>query len=129
MSSNQKTSARARTAEARAPQRRGVHGGSAGRPLMAFDVGAVSASPAEREPRAPGTRTWRSTVVGAAIGLGIVLAFAMKWLMGYQIDTAQERREQQKAQRAAAARCHDRASNAAVEACLKELAAKVAAAP
>ncbi|HEX7864408.1 MAG TPA: hypothetical protein VF555_05640 [Variovorax sp.] len=87
---------------------------------MAFDVGAVAA-PAAPQVR---TRTWRSTVVGAAIGFGIVLAFAMKWLMNYQIDSAQERHEQQKAMRAAAARCYELASNAAINACLKDVEAR-----
>lgn len=105
-------------ADARAPQRRRVHGGSPGRPPMAFDVGHGAAAPA-----AP-VRTWRSTVVGIAIGFGIVLAFAMKWLMGYQIDSAEERRVQQKAVRAAAARCYELASNAAINACLKDMEAR-----
>ena len=105
-------------AEARASQRRRVHGGSSAQPPMAFDVGYAAAPPA-----AP-VRTWRSTVVGIAIGFGIVLAFAMKWLMSYQIDSAQERHEQQKAMRAAAARCYELASNAAINACLKDVEAR-----
>jgi len=105
-------------AEPRAPQRRRVHGGSAAQPPMALDVGYGSAPPA-----AP-VRTWRSTVVGFAIGFGIVLALAMKWLMGYQIDSAQARHEQQKAMRAAAARCYELASNAAINACLKDVEAR-----
>ena len=68
-------------------------------------------------------------MVGAAIGFGIVLAFAMKWLMSYQIDSAEERRVQQKAVRAAAGRCYEQASNAAINACLKELEARSARAP
>ncbi|MBB4220764.1 MULTISPECIES: hypothetical protein [Variovorax] len=107
-------------AEPRAPQRRRVHGGSPAQPPMAFDVGYGSAPPA-----AP-ARTWRSTVVGIAIGFGIVLAFAMKWLMSYQIDSAEERRVQQKAVRAAAARCYGLVSNAAINACLKDVEAKSA---
>ncbi|RTQ37509.1 hypothetical protein EJP69_07225 [Variovorax gossypii] len=105
-------------AEARASQRRRVHGGSSAQPPMAFDVGYAAAPPAAR------VRTWRSTVVGIAIGFGIVLAFAMKWLMSYQIDSAQERHEQQKAMRAAAARCYELASNAAINACLKDVEAR-----
>ncbi|WP_230558891.1 general secretion pathway protein GspL [Variovorax paradoxus] len=53
----------------------------------------------------------------------------MKWLMSYQIDSAQERRVQQKTVRAAAARCHEQASNAAINACLKEIEARSAPAP
>lgn len=68
-------------------------------------------------------RTWRSTVVGVSLGLGLVLALSMKWLMGYQIDSAQERRVQQKAVGAATARCHEQASRAAVNACLKNVEA------
>ncbi len=85
---------------------------------MAFDVGPVA------QPAVPSARTWRSTVVGMSLGLGIVLALSMKWLMSYQIDSAEERRVQQKAARAAAARCHEQASHAAVSACLKDVEAK-----
>ncbi|WP_172839790.1 general secretion pathway protein GspL [Variovorax paradoxus] len=85
---------------------------------MAFDVGPVA------EPAVHSARTWRSTVVGMSLGLGIVLALSMKWLMSYQIDSAEERRVQQKAVRAAAARCHEQASHAAVSACLKDVEAK-----
>lgn len=124
MSSSYDRSFTSAKAAARAPQRRRVHGGSASQPPMAFDVGPT---PAPRA--APSARTWRSTVVGAAIGFGIVLAFAMKWLMSYQIDSAEERRVQQRAVRAAAARCYDQASNAAINACLKELEARSARVP
>lgn len=89
---------------------------------MTFDVGAAAAPAAPA--RAASVRTWRSTVVGVALGLGIVLALSMKWLMGYQIDSAEERRVQQKAVRAAAARCYEQASQAAVNACLKDVEAK-----
>ncbi len=122
MSRNPKTSsASSRTVEARAPQRRAIHGGSSSRVPRAFDVGVGAApAPASTAPRS----TWRSTVVGFAIGFGVVLAFAMKWLMGYQIDAAQERQEQHKAMRAAAARCYELTSNPAVNACLKDIEAK-----
>lgn len=124
MSRNPKSSsASTRTAEARAPQRRAIHGGSSTRVPMAFDVGAVAAPAAvSASPRS----TWRSTVVGFAIGFGVVLAFAMKWLMSYQIDTAQERQEQHKAMRAAAVRCYELTSNSAINACLKDVEAKSA---
>lgn len=119
------SSASTRTAEAREPRRRAIHGGSSARVPMAFDVGTVSAPAAPAAPR----RTWRSTVVGFALGFGIVLAFAMKWLMSYQIDSAQERHEQQKAMRTAAARCYELASNAAINACLKDVEARGHQAP
>ncbi len=126
MGSNDKSSARTTTAEPRPQQRRRVHGGShvpsASRQPMAFDVG-----PAARPVTAPtaiaSVRTWRSTVVGVSLGLGLVLALCMKWLMGYQIDSAQERRVQQKAVSAATARCHEQASRAAVNACQKGIEA------
>ncbi len=107
-------------AAARAPRRRKASP-SAHSP-MAFDAAAAPAD------SAPSTRTWRSTVVGAAIGFGIVLALAMQWLMTWQIDNAQQRREQQKQLRAAASRCYEQVSNAAVQACLKEVEARSAAA-
>jgi len=119
MVSYDKSSARTTaTAAPRASQRRRVHGGSPSHPPMAFDVGPVA------EPAVHSARTWRSTVVGMSLGLGIVLALSMKWLMSYQIDSAEERRVQQKAARAAAARCHEQASHAAVSACLKDVEAK-----
>lgn len=120
MGSYDKSSARTATAEPRAPQRRRVHGGSPSHPPMTFDVGPVA------EAAVPGARTWRSTVVGMSLGLGLVLALSMKWLMSYQIDTAEERRVQQKAARAAAARCYEQASHAAVNACLKDVEARSA---
>ena len=110
MGSYDKSSARTTTtADPRPQQRRRVHGGSPSHPPMAFDVGpaAAPASPAKAA-RPAGVRTWRSTVVGVSLGLGLVLALSMKWLMGYQIDSAEERRVQQKAARAAAARCSSR---------------------
>lgn len=115
------SSASTRKAEARAPQRRAIHGGSSTRVPMVFDPGAVAApAAASSAPRS----TWRSTVVGFSIGFGVVLAFAMKWLMGYQIDSAQERQEQHKAMRAAAVRCYELTSNPAINACLKDIEAK-----
>lgn len=107
-------------AAARAPRRRKASP-SAHSP-MAFDAAAAPAD------SAPPQRTWRSTLVGAAIGFGIVLALAMQWLMTWQLDAAQQRREQHKQLRAAASRCYERASNAAVQACLKEVEARSAAA-
>lgn len=126
MGSYDKSSARTTTtADPRPQQRRRVHGGSPSHPPMAFDVGpaAAPAVPAKAA-RPAGVRTWRSTVVGVSLGLGIVLALSMKWLMGYQIDNAEERRVQQKATRAAAARCYELTSNAAVNACLKDVEAR-----
>jgi len=129
MGSYDKSSARTTTtADPRPQQRRRVHGGSPSHPPMAFDVGPVAApaSPAKaaKAGRPAGVRTWRSTVVGVSLGLGLVLALSMKWLMGYQIDSAEERRVQQKAARAAAARCYEQASPAAVNACLKDVEAR-----
>ncbi len=106
-------------AAAREPRRR--KGDAPSHAPMAFDAASAPAT------SAPPTRTWRSTVVGAAIGFGIVLALAMQWLMTWQIDNAQQRREQQKQLRAAASRCYEQASNAAVQACLKEVEARSAA--
>ncbi|MFH0133173.1 hypothetical protein ACGLHS_23390 [Variovorax sp. VaC1] len=126
MGNYNQSSTGARRTEAPPQQRRRVHGGSASQPPMALFDAAAHAAPAPREPR---VRTWRSTLVGAAIGMGIVLAFAMKWLMSYQIDSAEARRVQQKAMRAAAAHCYEQTSNAAINACLKDVEARSAPAP
>ncbi len=107
-------------AAAREPRRRKASAPS--HSPMAFDAASTPADASA--PR----RTWRSTLVGAAIGFGIVLALAMQWLMTWQLDNAQQRREQQKQWRAAASRCYEQASNAAVQACLKEVEARSAAA-
>ena len=125
MGNYNKSSTGARRTEAPTQQRRRVHGGSASQPPMAL----FDAADAATAPRAPRARTWRSTLVGAAIGLGIVLAFAMKWLMNYQIDSAEARRVQQKAVRVAAAHCYEQTSNAAINACLKDVEARSASAP
>ncbi|MGJ7528681.1 hypothetical protein [Variovorax sp. GB1P17] len=127
MGNYNKSSTGARRTEAPTQQqRRRVHGGSASQPPMALFDAVAHDAPA---PRAPRVRTWRSTLVGAAIGLGIVLAFAMKWLMGYQIDSAEARRVQQKAMRTAAAHCYEQTSNAAINACVKDVEARSAPAP
>lgn len=132
MGSYDKTSARTATAEPRQQQRRRVHGESPSNPsshrAMAFDVGPA-ATPATKPAAPANARTWRSTVVGVSLGLGIVLALSMKWLMGYQIDSAEERRVHQKAVRAAAVRCYEQASNAAVNACLKDVETRSLSSP
>ena len=109
----------AAAAETRVPQRRRIHGGAPALPPLSVDVGRGRV--AVDEPPAPRKRTWRSTLVGVAIGLGVVLVFVLKWLLNHQIETAEERRLQQKAMRAAVAHCHEQVARAAIEACLKAL--------
>jgi len=70
---------------------------------------------------------WRLTLIGAAIGLLIVLAVLMKWIVELQVEAAQERRLSEAVAREAAARCHEKTPLQAVRECLAELAAGVAA--
>lgn len=73
--------------------------------------------------------SWRLTFIGAAIGLLIVLAVLMKWIVELQVEAAQERRLSEAVAREAAARCHERTPLQAVRECLAELAAGAAARP
>ena len=70
---------------------------------------------------------WRLTLIGAAIGLLIVLAVLMKWIVELQVEAAQERRLSEAVAREAAARCHEKTPLQVVRECLAELAAGVAA--
>ena len=64
--------------------------------------------------------TWRATLVGVLVGLLIAMALLMKWLMEY-VTTAAERRVQETAARASAARCFELKSHSTANACLKAL--------
>ncbi|MDQ0086052.1 hypothetical protein J2W35_006433 [Variovorax boronicumulans] len=70
--------------------------------------------------------SWRATLVGALIGLLIVMALLMKWLMEHQVASAAQRRMQEMASRAAAARCFELTPRRVANACRKELEAKSA---
>lgn len=67
--------------------------------------------------RASGTRSWRSTLVGALIGLLVALMLLMKWLVGFQVEAAAERRAKEAGTRAELARCFELASQRAIETC------------
>jgi hypothetical protein len=62
-------------------------------------------------------QNWRGTLMAALIGLLIVMAMIMKWLVEFQVDAAQERRSLEALAREAEARCFALASNRATEAC------------
>jgi len=62
-------------------------------------------------------RNWRGTLMAALIGLLIVMAMIMKWLVEFQVDAAQERRMLEALAREAEARCFALASHRAAEAC------------
>ncbi|UVH60400.1 general secretion pathway protein GspL [Variovorax paradoxus] len=66
---------------------------------------------------------WRVTLVAALIGLLIVLAMLMKWIVEFQVEAARERRLSEAVAREAVARCHEKVPLQAVNACLGELAA------
>lgn len=67
--------------------------------------------------RASGTRSWRSTFVGALIGLLVALMLLMKWLVGFQVEAAAERRAKEAGRRAELARCFELASQRAIGTC------------
>ena len=67
---------------------------------------------------------WRATLIGALVGLLIVMVLLMKWLMEHQVTAAAERRVQETAIRTAAARCFELKSHSATIACLKGLETK-----
>jgi len=63
------------------------------------------------------TRNWQSILTGALIGLLIVMAVLMKWLVQSQVDAAQERRSLEALAREAETRCFALASHHATAAC------------
>lgn len=66
---------------------------------------------------------WRVTLIAAMIGLLIVLAVLMKWIVELQVEAAQERRLSEAVAREATARCHEKSPLQAVHECLRALAA------
>ena len=93
-------------------KRRRVHGGeSQVRYSHAIETAEVPGG------RASGTRRWRSTLLGALIGLLVVLMLLMKWLVGFQVEAAAERRAKEAGTRAELARCFELASQRAIETC------------
>ncbi|WP_432725403.1 hypothetical protein [Variovorax sp. W6] len=67
--------------------------------------------------------SWRVTFIAASIGLLIVLAVLMKWIVELQVEAARERRLSEAVAREAVARCHEKTPLQAVRECLGELAA------
>lgn len=67
--------------------------------------------------------SWRVTFIAASIGLLIVLAMLMKWIVELQVEAARERRLSEAVAREAVARCHEKTPLQAVRDCLGELAA------
>lgn len=63
------------------------------------------------------------TLAAALVGLLIVLAMLMKWIVEFQVEAARERRQSEAVVRKATARCHEKTPFQAVNACLRELAA------
>lgn len=60
---------------------------------------------------------WRSTLLGALIGVLIVQVFLVRWLAQSQVDTAQERNLAEAAARVAEMRCIETASAKTRDAC------------
>ncbi|MDP9932605.1 hypothetical protein J2X92_004860 [Variovorax paradoxus] len=111
--------------EAPALPRGHIHGGGSEAP-MRYSAAIETAADGASSTESPVSRrsTWRATLVGALVGLLIAMALLMKWLMEYQVITAAERRVQETAARAAAARCFELKSNSTANACLKALEAR-----
>lgn len=60
---------------------------------------------------------WRSTLMGALIGVLVVQVFLVRWLAQSQVDSAQERNLAEAAARVAEARCLETASPRTRDAC------------
>lgn len=60
---------------------------------------------------------WRTTLMGALIGVLIVQVLLVRWLAQSQVDTAQERNLVEAAARTAEARCLETASAKTRDAC------------
>lgn len=70
----------------------------------------------------PRAGNWRVTLMAAMVGLLIVLAMLMKWIVELQVEAAQERRLSEAVAREAVARCHEKTPLQAVNECLRGLA-------
>ncbi|QOF77464.1 hypothetical protein [Variovorax sp. 38R] len=100
------TSVSARSATPEPPRRR-IHDGGASRSLAGFTAMESSAAPA-RAPTAARPRNWRTTLLGVALGLVIAMLLLMKWLLDYQVESAEARHVQEAQARTQAARCFGR---------------------
>ncbi|RIX74206.1 hypothetical protein [Acidovorax cavernicola] len=98
------TSVSARSAKPE-PARRRIHDGGASRSLAGFT--AMESAPA-RAPSKAQPRNWRTTLLGVALGLVIAMLLLMKWLLDYQVESAEARHAQEAQARAQAARCFGR---------------------
>jgi len=74
-------------------------------------------------------RNWRGTLMATLVGLLIALAMAMKWLVEFQVESAEERRSIEAIARAAQMRCFELASHRATAACRAAVEAKRGTAP
>jgi hypothetical protein len=74
-------------------------------------------------------RNWRATLMAAAVGLLVVMAMIMKWVVEYQVEAAHERRALEAEAREAEARCFALASYRATEACRAAYAARTTGEP
>lgn len=60
---------------------------------------------------------WRMALIAALLGLLVMLAVTLAWLVGYQVVAAQERRSFEAALREADARCFELATRRETDAC------------
>jgi hypothetical protein len=81
------------------------------------------------EPPAFRIQNWRGTLMAALVGLLIALAMAMKWLVEFQVEAAEQRRLLEAIARAAQMHCFELASHRATEACRAAVEAKRGSTP
>jgi hypothetical protein len=62
-------------------------------------------------------QNWRATLIAVLIGVLVMQAIAMKWLVEFQVETARENRFREAKAREAHERCADLGSHKAIDAC------------
>ena len=65
--------------------------------------------------RSPGS--WRMALIAALLALLVMLAVTLAWLVGYQVEAAEERRAFEAALREADARCFELATRRETDLC------------
>ena len=68
-------------------------------------------------PAAHRARTWRTTLIGALIGIVIAQLMLMMWLAKTQVEAGLERQSLEAAARTAQARCFEAATHRGKDAC------------
>ena len=82
----------------------------------------VKAAMGKPAPDGRRARTWRTTLIGALIGILIVQVMLMMWLAEAQVEAGLERQSLEAAARKAQARCFESATHRGKDACRAGLA-------